>query len=68
VKFSLITWMVLADFAFESCSQKEKSLVLSGLVDEDEWLEMDSFHLIMTEAFHPFTYADNLEPVKRMAQ
>jgi len=33
-----------------------------------EWPEMDSFHLIMAEAYHPFKDSANLEPAKLLAQ
>jgi hypothetical protein len=29
---------------------------------------MDSFHMIMAEAFHPYKDSANLEPVKRLAE
>jgi len=60
--------MVAACVVFGSCSLKGKSEALSVSADANEWIEMDSFHLIMTEAFHPFTDSDNLEPVKQMAE
>lgn len=34
----------------------------------DEWKEMDSFHLIMAETFHPYKDSANLEPVKTHAE
>ncbi len=33
-----------------------------------EWAEMDSFHMIMAEAFHPYNDSSNLEPVKSHAE
>lgn len=32
-----------------------------------EWKEMDDFHLVMAEAFHPFKDSSNLEPAKSYA-
>ena len=34
----------------------------------DEWPEMESFHMLMAEAFHPYKDSSNLEPVKRLAE
>ncbi len=31
------------------------------------WDEMDNFHLIMAECFHPYKDSSNLEPAKRLA-
>lgn len=33
-----------------------------------EWKEMDGFHLIMAETFHPYKDSANLEPVKTHAE
>lgn len=53
-----------------SCSTKEKSEPESATTtnDSDGWPEMDSFHMIMSEAFHPYKDSANLEPVKRLAE
>lgn len=40
-----------------SCNSKSES-----------WEEMDKFHLIMAECFHPYKDSSNLEPAKRFAQ
>lgn len=34
----------------------------------ESWEEMDKFHLIMAECFHPYKDSSNLEPAKRLAQ
>jgi hypothetical protein len=31
---------------------------------QKEWKEMDEFHMVMAEAFHPFKDSANLEPAK----
>ena len=36
-------------------------------VSEKEWKEMDDFHMVMAEAFHPFKDSSNLEPAKNYA-
>lgn len=35
--------------------------------DEKEWKQMDDFHMVMAETFHPFKDSANLEPVKTRA-
>lgn len=44
-----------------ACSKKEKA------EEQTEWPEMDAFHLIMAESFHPFKDSGNLEPAKKYA-
>jgi len=36
--------------------------------DSDEWKEMNSFHMIMAEAFHPYKDSSNLAPAKKLAE
>ncbi|MBL7857486.1 MAG: hypothetical protein JNM57_07340 [Cyclobacteriaceae bacterium] len=36
--------------------------------DEHDWKEMDSFHMIMAETFHPYKDSANLEPIKVHAE
>lgn len=53
-----------------SCgSRKEKDAELDSPVVKDQsvWKEMDDFHLVMAETFHPFKDSANLEPVKMRA-
>jgi hypothetical protein len=38
-----------------------------GHHDAGEWKEMDEFHVIMRETFHPYKDSTNLEPAKRRA-
>lgn len=35
--------------------------------DASEWKQMDDFHIIMAETFHPFKDSANLEPAKTRA-
>jgi len=59
---------------FSSCSKKEnaetptETETATAETDPNEWPEMDSFHMIMAEAFHPYKDSANLEPVKRLAE
>ncbi len=57
MRFTMIAFFLLTVVTYYSCSTKV----------QDEWPEMDSFHLIMAEAFHPYKDSANLEPVKRLA-
>jgi len=36
-------------------------------LDANVWKEMDEFHIIMAEAFHPYKDSSNLEPAKKGA-
>ena len=45
-----------------SCSHKKSHGEQSS--DLGEWKEMDSFHMIMAETFHPYKDSGNLEPLK----
>jgi hypothetical protein len=38
-----------------------------GAEGEDVWKEMDDFHMIMVETFHPYKDSSNLEPAKARA-
>lgn len=66
MKFKYIVFLGIVVACLISCSKTEKA---SEPVDSDytEWVEMDSFHLLMAEAFHPYKDSANLEPVKRLA-
>lgn len=35
--------------------------------NNDEWPEMDEFHMVMAESFHPYKDSANLEPAKANA-
>lgn len=50
-----------------ACSTKQQTAEApkDGMND---WKEMDSFHLIMAEAFHPYKDSANLAPVKKLAE
>jgi hypothetical protein len=64
-----IAGVLMAAVVFYSCSQKENTEARSEKENDDsEWVEMDAFHLIMAEAFHPYKDSVNLEPVKRLSE
>lgn len=56
---SILTLVVLT----LSCSIKEKR----HNEEVNEWKELESFHKIMAEAFHPMKDSGNLAPAKRLA-
>ena len=51
-----------------SCASK-KDHDHSGLqnADDSTWEQLDSFHMLMAESFHPFRDSANLEPVRSRA-
>lgn len=52
---------------FVACSGKTKTEEVVNTESAD-WKEMDSFHMIMAEAFHPYKDSSNLEPAKKLAE
>jgi len=55
--------IMLVVFSAASCTQKKhKSSEEHHGVSTDEWKEMDEFHMVMAESFHPFKDSSNLEP------
>ncbi len=46
-----------------ACGSKKQEVVANN----DEWPEMDEFHMIMAESFHPYKDSANLEPAKANA-
>jgi hypothetical protein len=59
---------VLILFAFAlaiACSGKKDSA--EAVANNDEWPEMDEFHMVMAESFHPYKDSANIEPAKANA-
>ena len=53
-----------------TCSGKKENSAESSVAHEgnsDEWKEMDSFHMVMAESFHPFMDSGNVAPAKTNA-
>jgi hypothetical protein len=50
-----------------SCASKKDDSAETGDADQKEWKEMDEFHMVMAETFHPYKDSANLEPVKSQA-
>jgi hypothetical protein len=58
----------LSLFIITSCaSKKEESHDHAHEEAETDWKEMDAFHLVMAETFHPYKDSSNLEPAKSRA-
>lgn len=68
MKFIQVLLLLITMPGFYSCTTRENTEIISAQDDSTEWLEMDSFHTSMTEAFHPYHDSLNLEPVKRLAE
>ena len=58
----IITFFVLA------CSSKKSDQRTTSSGDPDAWPEMESYHMVMAEAYHPFADSKNLEPTKSLAE
>jgi hypothetical protein len=57
--------LVLLAFALAmACSGKKES---ADAANNDEWPEMDEFHMVMAESFHPYKDSANMEPAKANA-
>lgn len=54
-------FVLLAMALFMSCGSKEKN---EDAVDEDEWVQLDEFHEIMADVYHPLKDSGNLQPLK----
>lgn len=61
IVLSATSWIV------SSCGEK-KEATTEATGEFEEWKEMDSFHLIMSEAFHPYKDSANLVPAKMNAE
>jgi len=72
MKIKVLIIAGLLAFLFSACSNKENTSeqteTTAENTDPDEWPQMDSFHMIMAEAFHPYKDSANLAPVKVLAE
>lgn len=64
-----ILTLVLAVVIVAACSSKKEDSQEESTetTDSREWKEMDDFHMVMAETFHPYKDSANLEPVKSKA-
>ncbi len=56
--------ILLVMLAFLACSTKHSE----NNTQNDEWPEMDAFHMTMAEAFHPLKDSGNVEPAMRLIE
>src|SRR5690242_805037 len=57
--------LMLVAFALViACSGKKES---EAVANNEEWPEMDEFHMVMAESFHPYKDSANMEPAKANA-
>ena len=64
-KSKSIVFALLALLAFACGTNKEDHH--HDAAEQKEWKEMDDFHMVMAETFHPFKDSSNLEPAKARA-
>jgi hypothetical protein len=64
-----MAFVVLAAVAIACGAKKEDAHDEEHHKEESkEWKQMDDFHMVMAETFHPFKDSANLAPVKAQAQ
>ncbi|HEU5291114.1 MAG TPA: hypothetical protein VFU05_10750 [Cyclobacteriaceae bacterium] len=56
--------MLVAFVVAIACSGKKES---EDVANNEEWPEMDEFHMVMAESFHPYKDSANMEPAKANA-
>jgi hypothetical protein len=59
--------LTIAAVAFACGAKKDEGHDDHHAEDTKEWKQMDDFHMVMAETFHPFKDSANLEPVKSRA-
>ncbi|HEY0742480.1 MAG TPA: hypothetical protein VGD40_13490 [Chryseosolibacter sp.] len=62
-----LTLIVVGGLVFACGAKKEDDHGHSHDTEAKEWKQMDDFHMVMAETFHPFKDSANLEPVKSRA-
>lgn|SRR5690349_10318271 len=66
-RFYSLMSILMAFLVFSCAGKKEEAHQDHPTGEERVWKEMDDFHLIMVETFHPFKDSANLEPAKLRA-
>ena len=66
-QFPYITVGLILAVLSLSCSRKSEQASPNS-PDPNAWPEMESFHMVMAEAYHPYKDTMNLEPVKGLAE
>lgn len=62
-QFTLYSFVILVTLLTAACGTKKDETAANN----DEWPEMDEFHMIMAESFHPYKDSAYLEPAKANA-
>ena len=61
-----LLWLCITTSFFFSCQNKKIETEASAAA-EDEWAEMDSFHTIMAEVYHPLKDSGDVRPIMARA-
>jgi hypothetical protein len=67
IKITPVLSIILASCILGCSGKKETPQENIVVLESDEWEELDSFHMIMAESFHPFIDSGNLVPAKANA-
>ncbi|HYG01989.1 MAG TPA: hypothetical protein VD927_06050 [Chryseosolibacter sp.] len=59
-------FLMVALFAF-ACGEKKSTTAHEHENESEEWKEMDDYHMVMAETFHPYKDSADLAPVKAKA-
>lgn len=62
-RFSPYLTLIFVTLLVTACGGKKHEIT----ADNDKWPEMDEFHNVMADSFHPFKDSANLEPAKANA-
>jgi hypothetical protein len=62
----ILAFVAVAAFAI-ACGAKKEEGHEADHKEDKEWKQMDEFHMVMAETFHPFKDSANLEPAKSRA-
>jgi hypothetical protein len=60
-----LLFVALIAFISFSCSEKSKEHEEGTAEDDIEWKEMDEFHTIMADVYHPLKDSNDLAPIKK---
>ncbi|NJN42328.1 MAG: hypothetical protein HC811_09025 [Flammeovirgaceae bacterium] len=58
--FFILILLFVAACATKDANQDE-------VISNDEWVELDEFHMVMAESFHPYRDSANLAPARALA-
>jgi hypothetical protein len=61
------TFVFLTLLAALACASKKEEAAKTETAEQKDWSEMDDFHMVMADAFHPFKDSANLAPAKAKA-